>query len=100
MTFGFKLSHRLARGFWAVGMASVLAGCTGELVSPPDPTAPVSSISIAPTTASVTVDETVQLSAVLRDAHGAALSGRAVTWSSEAASIATVSASGVVAGAD
>ena len=30
MSFAFKLSHRLARNFWVVGIAAVLAGCTVE----------------------------------------------------------------------
>src|SRR2546429_7157299 len=30
MSFAFKLSHRLARNFWVVGIAAALAGCTVE----------------------------------------------------------------------
>ena len=39
-----------------------------------------------------------QLTAVARDASGAELEGRTVTWSSSASSVATVSSSGVVTG--
>ncbi|HEV8123035.1 MAG TPA: Ig-like domain-containing protein [Gemmatimonadales bacterium] len=44
------------------------------------------------------VGSTLQLSATPRDAHGAALSGRVVTWSSSDSSIATVASTGLVTG--
>jgi len=104
MKTGFKLSHRLARGFWMVGAAVTLAACAGEsLTDPTDPgtsTKPVSTISISPQTANVDLNGTTQLTVVLRDASGAALSGRAITWTTTAASIATVTSAGVVQGAD
>ncbi|HXE83333.1 MAG TPA: Ig-like domain-containing protein, partial [Gemmatimonadales bacterium] len=104
MKTGFKLSHRLARGFWMVGAAVTLAACAGEsLTDPSDPgtsTKPVSTISISPQTANVDLNGTTQLTVVLRDENGTALSGRAITWTTTAASIATVTSAGVVAGAD
>jgi hypothetical protein len=100
MTFGFKLSHRLARGFWMVGMTAAFAACAGESPTTPPSTKPVNTITVSPTTADVGVSASVQLSAVLRDADGIALSGRAVTWSSDLEAIATVSANGLVQGAD
>src|SRR5580765_2853316 len=107
MKTGFKLSHRLARGFWMMGAVATLAACAGEVTNPidskqpgsPSPT-PVSTISIAPQTANVALSGTVQLTAVLLDSNGVALSNRPITWTTSAASIATVTTAGVVAGAD
>ena len=105
MKTGFKLSHRLARGFWMVGAALTLAACSGESVTnpidnPSTSTSSVSTISISPQIANVAPSATLQLTAVLRDANGAELSGRAITWTTSAASVATVTSAGVVAGAD
>jgi hypothetical protein len=97
MTYGFKLSHRLARVFLGAVAAATLSACAGEPVTSPDLTSPVSTINVSPATATLSVSGTLQLSAVLHDASGATLSGRAVTWTSDAASIATVSAGGLVA---
>src|SRR5207245_3706774 len=52
-----------------------------------------------PATASVTVGQTVQLSATPQDSTGAPLSGRTVTWASSNAGVATVNGSGLVTGA-
>ncbi len=60
--------------------------------------APVATVSVVPTTASVQAGQTVQLAATLRDAAGNILTGRPVTWSSSNTGIATVSSSGVVTG--
>src|SRR5207248_370870 len=59
---------------------------------------PVASVDVTPPTATVQAGQTVQLSGTPRDANGAALSGRAVTWSSSNTSVATVSTSGLVSG--
>jgi uncharacterized protein YjdB len=58
--------------------------------------APVATVSVSPASTSVAVGGTVQLAVTLRDASGNVLSGRVVTWSSNATSVATVSVSGVV----
>ena len=55
------------------------------------------SISVAPTSASVQVGATVQLTATPRDDQGNPVA-RPVTWSSNTPAVATVSASGVVTG--
>ena len=60
--------------------------------------APVASVSVSPTTPSVSVGQTVQLTATAYDANNNVLTGRAVTWSSSNTGIATVSSSGVVTG--
>lgn len=70
------------------------AGSTVVTVQVP----PVATISVAPATGSVVVGATLQLTATLRDATGAVLTGRAVTWESSAAATATVSATGLVSG--
>jgi uncharacterized protein YjdB len=59
---------------------------------------PVASVTVTPSTASVTVGQTVPLTATPRDASGNPLTGRVIGWSSSDNSIATVSASGVVTG--
>ena len=69
------------------------------VAAPPPPPAAVASVTVTPATASVDSGKTVQLTATLRDANGATLTGRAVTWTSLNPSIATVSAtSGLVTG--
>src|SRR5207302_2551351 len=59
---------------------------------------PVASVDVTPATAMVQAGQTVPLTATPRDANGAALSGRAVTWSSNNTSVAMVSSSGLVSG--
>lgn len=58
--------------------------------------APVASLSVAPTSASLLAGESLQLTADPRDANNAPLPGRTVTWSTSAATIATVSSTGFV----
>ena len=62
------------------------------------PPAPVASIEVSFASGSITVGQTTQATAVLRDAQGHALTGRTVTWSSADGQLASVSASGVVTG--
>ena len=57
---------------------------------------PVATVSVSPASTSVAVGGTVQLAVTLRDASGNVLSGRVVTWSSNATSVATVSVNGLV----
>jgi uncharacterized protein YjdB len=59
---------------------------------------PVASVSVAPASASVQVGSSVQLTATPKDASGAPLPGRTITWSSDNTAIATVSGSGLVSG--
>ena len=58
---------------------------------------PVASVTVSPSSGSVAVGATLQLSATLRDAGGNLLTGRTVNWSSSNAR-ASVSSSGVVTG--
>ncbi|HWJ21686.1 MAG TPA: Ig-like domain-containing protein [Gemmatimonadaceae bacterium] len=57
---------------------------------------PVASVSVSPPSASLVVGTTTTLTATVKDASGNTLSGRAVSWTTSNAAVATVSASGVV----
>jgi uncharacterized protein YjdB len=59
---------------------------------------PVASVTVSPATASVLVGQTTSFTATLKDANGNVLTGRSITWTSSASSVATVSAAGVVTG--
>src|SRR5437867_4536154 len=59
---------------------------------------PVASVTISPTAPNMYVGGAVQLTAIPKDAAGNALVGRAISWTSSNAAIATVSASGLVTG--
>src|SRR5207302_6865370 len=58
----------------------------------------VATVDVTPPSVSVQAGQTVQLTATPRDANGAPLSGRTVTWSSSNTSVATVSNGGLVSG--
>jgi trimeric autotransporter adhesin len=70
-----------------------LAACLDRGVTD---TAVVERIDLSPPVASVEAGRTLPLAAVARDAAGAALGGRPITWSSSNAQVATVSSAGVV----
>jgi uncharacterized protein YjdB len=59
---------------------------------------PVASVSVAPSTATTSIGQTVTLTATMRDASNNILAGRVVTWTTSAAGTATVSTNGVVTG--
>ncbi|PHX66227.1 MAG: hypothetical protein CK550_00810 [Gemmatimonadetes bacterium] len=59
---------------------------------------PVASVAIDAPPALIRVGQAVQLSAAARDSIGGALAGRLIAWSSNDATIASVSASGVLTG--
>ena len=78
----------------------VSCGGGGDTVAPPPPPpppAPVASITLSPTSATLVPQQTAQLTATPKDASGNPLSGRTVTWSSNAASVASVNAGLVTA---
>jgi hypothetical protein len=61
--------------------------------------APVSSVTVSPAAATLSVGGVASLSATLRDADNNVLTGRSVAWSSDAPSVASVNATtGVVSG--
>jgi uncharacterized protein YjdB len=87
----------------AVGSATITARSEGQsgttvVTVQATPPAPVATVTLAPLTPTITVDGTVQLTATLRSATGAILTGRAITWETSAGGTATVSASGLVRG--
>jgi uncharacterized protein YjdB len=57
---------------------------------------PVSSVTVTPATASLVIGGTQQLTASARDATGAVLTGRAVTWTSGTPAVASIAATGLV----
>ena len=78
-----------------VNVLALLAACSsGPGAEHPTP---VASIAVSPRSVIVRVGETAQLIALPLDAHGAPLAGRAVTWATSDASVATVT-TGRVAG--
>lgn len=86
------------------GAATITATSSGKTgtstvaVSAGTPTPVVTTVTIAPATASVAVGATVSLSASVKDAQGNVMQGQTVTWITSNASVATVSASGIVTG--
>ena len=85
----------------AAGSASVRAQVDGITTNVPvsvaaPPPAPVASIAVTLNPVSLTVGQNAQATAVLHDANGNALTGRAVTFSSANPEVATVSSTGAV----
>jgi len=72
--------------------SNVVSGTTGASA------APVASVTVAPVTASIGVGSVQQFTVSLKDGNGNTLSGRAVSWASNALGVATVSGSGLVSG--
>src|SRR5207302_5680846 len=59
---------------------------------------PVATVTVTPAVAGILVGRAVQLTATPKDSLGNPLSGRVVTWASNAPSLASVSATGLVTG--
>ena len=59
---------------------------------------PVAEVTVTPAVDSVVVTQTLQLTAVAKDASGATLSGRVISWSTSDPTRATVSSTGLVTG--
>ena len=76
----------------------VIVACKSEIQLTSKVPAAVASVDITPTQVSVFKGKTLQLTAVLRDAAGGIVTGRAVSWSAADPTIATVSSSGVLRG--
>src|SRR5437763_1492493 len=94
------LPHRRFLRLIALAALAVAAGVVAceRATTPIEPPAAVASVDLTPPSATVQVGQTVQLTAIPRDANGAALSGRVVTWSSSNTSVASVSPTGLVTG--
>ena len=89
----------------AVGLCAALwtyacgDGATGPPPPTPDPPRPTT-VTITPATVQLTaLGATEQLTAEVRDQNGNAMAGAAVSWASSAATVATVSATGLVTAA-
>ena len=71
---------------------------TVTVTTTPPPANGVTTVDVAPGTATVAAGATFQLRASARDASGAELTGRTITWSSANTGVATVNGSGLVRG--
>ena len=96
------MNRRSILGVTAAGLCAAVwtyacgDGATEPPTPPPDPPRPAT-VTVAPATVRLTaLGATEQLTAEVRDQNGQVMAGAAVTWSSSAASIATVSGSGLV----
>ncbi len=75
----------------------VLAACGGGGDPPTEPgPAPVATVVVSPPATTLAPQQTVQLTAALRDAAGNSLSGRSIAWSASPSQGATVSGTGLV----
>lgn len=78
-------------------VAAVLsAACGGSTTGPTTTT--VASVTVTPGTDSIVPQQSVQLTAIPRDAGGSAVAGASVSWSVTPAGVVTVNSSGVVTG--
>ena len=81
-----------------VGLATITAtseGASGQAIVQVQHR-PVSTVTVSPPSAGLTIGDTVRLSAVLAANDGTVLTGRRVTWTSGNTSIATVDTAGLV----
>lgn len=82
------------------GPVTIVASSEGQdgsatvTVIPP----PVATVSVSPASPSLTPGAVIQLVPTLRDASGATLTGRIVTWTSSNSGVASVSGAGLVTG--
>src|SRR3989449_5024707 len=76
----------------AILAVALVAAC--ELPSRPD--TPVASVTVAPTSASLHVGDTLRLGATPWDSSGNILAGRSIAWISDSTAVATVTPSGLV----
>jgi len=83
-----------------IPLVGVLVAACGKGTEPnppnPPPTNVVATVEVAPPSASLQVPETVQLTATPKTSAGAVVAGKTATWSSSAASVASVSGAGLV----
>lgn len=89
-------------GFLALVATTVACGGGSDsgATNPPRPTTPppVATVTVTSTASTLVIGNSLAMTATLRDASGALLSGRTVLWASSDGSRATVSATGVVTG--
>jgi Big-like domain-containing protein/calcineurin-like phosphoesterase family protein len=97
MSLRSRLSGRLA-SLTGAAVAALAVGACREAANVPAPPGPVASVDVTPPSATIETGQAIQLTATPRDASGTPMPGRVVTWTSAAATVATVSSSGLVAG--
>jgi len=95
--------HEVNMGWLRSSVLAVCAGTTALVITSCDgggstEPAAVDQVQVTPTTASVEVGQTTQLSASVSDASGKVLTGRTITWSSSSGTTASVSSGGLVTG--
>jgi uncharacterized protein YjdB len=84
----------------ATGTATITATSEGKSGSSTVTVlAPVASVTVAPSSKTLAIGQTVTLVATTKDASGNVLTGRTISWTSSDPSVATVSSSGIVTGA-
>ena len=99
MIFGTRPARGAFSQFVVVLVAGLLIACGDSASTGPDAgpgPVPVSRVAIAPTQGALLIGRTVQLQAYAIAASGDTLRNRTVTWRSNAPSIATVTADGLV----
>jgi DNA/RNA endonuclease G (NUC1) len=84
-------------GTWSGPIANTFGACNDGDENP-GATPTVVTVTVAPATATVQIGATTALTATALDAAAAPIAGVALTWTSSADAIATVSSSGVVTG--
>lgn len=90
------MTRREFRSIPVVAWLGLFTACSGGDSSGPEQ-APIASIAVSPSNASLIAGETQQLAATLLDNSGKALSGRTITWSSSNPAVAAVTSGGLVA---
>src|SRR5687768_5318531 len=93
-----RLQRRMATSAVLSLVLLVLIACS-DSNDPLTPVNAVATVAVSPAAPALTVGQTAQLTATLKDAAGNVLTGRAVEWSSSSTATATVSAAGVVTAA-
>lgn len=90
-----RQSHRGIPVFLSVALVLAPTACRD---TPSGPSGPVERVVLEASTANVPVGGTLEIRAVLTDAEGRGLAGRAVEWESSDLAVATVSEDGVARG--
>ena len=96
-----RLMLLFAGAFAGAALAASCGGGGGDVTGPPDPPPPppppaVGSVELDPSAVNLAISQTSQLTATVRDAAGAALTGRTIAWATADAAVATVGATGMV----
>lgn len=79
------------------GLLVTLTSCGVDSTLQPNPTPVPTTVTVSPGTSMLdAVGATVQLSAVVQDQNGSPISGQALTWTSSAPTVASVSTAGLV----